>query len=142
MKTVNRTVNMEENQNITEIGTAVADIDLQETIRIPQEEEQNEIFHDSMTEEQWREQMDAKASDTDRVPQDSGTENTDTRTTLQKVRDQEGREIESRLQKRWQDRKQKENEADQTEVETRKGGDSTHPPTQITKKRTILGRLR
>ena len=119
---------MEENQNITEIGTAVADMDLQETIRIPQEEEQNEIFHDSMTEEQWREQMDAQASGTDRVPQDSGTENTDTRTTLQKVRDQEGREIKSRLQKRWQDRKQKENEPDRTKVETGKGGDNTHPP--------------
>ena len=123
---------MEENQNITEIGTAVADMDLQETIRIPQEEEQNEIFHDSMTEEQWREQVDAQASGTDQVPQASETENTDTRTALQKVRDQEGREIQSRLQKRWHDQKQRTAETEQTEGEA-EGGSKQYPPTQITK---------
>ena len=133
---------MEEDQITAETGSAIEAMTLQETIRIPQEEEQNEIFHDSMTEEQWREQVDAQASGTDQVPQASETENTDTRTALQKVRDQEGREIQSRLQKRWQDQKQKENESNQTEVETEKGGDSTHLPTQITRSPKILKQQR
>ena len=131
---------MEQNKPRTEMEAAIDEIALQETLPInrqEQDEEQNEIFHDSMTEEQWREQMDAQASGTDRVPQDSETDNADARTALQKVRDQEGREIENRLQKRWQDQKQKENESIQTEVETEKGG-RQYPPTQITKRRRIL----
>ena len=132
---------MEENQNIAEIGTAVADIDLQETIRIPQEEEQNEIFHDSMTEEQWREQIDAQASGTDQVPQDSETENKDTRTPLQKVRDQEGEEIRSRLQHRWQEQRQRTDETEQTKKGAERGG-GQYPPTQITRSPKILKQQR
>ena len=81
-----------------------------------------------MTEEQWREQVDAQASGTDQVPQASETENTDTRTALQKVRDQEGREIQSRLQKRWHDQKQRTAETEQTEGEA-EGGSKQYPPT-------------
>ena len=46
---------MEDNQQITDTQSGMAEMHLQETLRIPrEEEEQNEIFHDSMTEEQWR----------------------------------------------------------------------------------------
>ena len=130
-------VNMETNQINENTESAIEAMTLQETIRIPQEEEQNEIFHDSMTEEQWREQVDAQASGTDQVPQASETENTDTRTALQKVRDQEGREIQSRLQKRWHDQKQRTAETEQTEGEA-EGGSKQYPPTQITKNPRIL----
>ena len=51
-------MNMEPNQRIAETGLAVADMNLQETARVvPDEEERDEIFHDSMTEEQWRQQL-------------------------------------------------------------------------------------
>ena len=66
----NSIVSMETNQINENTESAIEAMTLQETIRIPQEEEQNEIFHDSMTEEQWREQVDAQASGTDQVPQD------------------------------------------------------------------------
>ena len=49
---------MESDQQIAETGLAVADMDLQDTVRIPpDEEEQEEVFHDSMTEEQWKQQL-------------------------------------------------------------------------------------
>ena len=61
---------MEDNQQIAETGSAVADMNLQETVRISQdEEERNEVFHDSLTEEQWRQQLDAPASGTESAPQ-------------------------------------------------------------------------
>ena len=131
---------MEKNQQITDTESAMEDMALQDTLRIG-ETEQEEIERElresverSMTELQWQQQLNIQEGDSD-------AENTDTRTLLQKVRDQEGREIKSRLQKRWQNQKQKENESGQTEVETKKGG-RQHPPTQITKKIKILGRLR
>ena len=132
MKKVNRTVKKEKNQPRTEMEAAIDEIVLQETLPINRQE-QDEIER-SLTEQQWQQQLNIQDVDSD-------TENTETRTPLQKVRDQEGREIKSRLQKRWQDQKQKENESDQTEVETGKRG-RQHPPTQITKKIKILGRLR
>ena len=67
----NSIVRMEDNQRITDTQSGIAEMNLQETLRIPrEEEEQNEIFHDSMTEEQWREQLDAPASGTERGSQD------------------------------------------------------------------------
>ena len=49
---------MESDQQIAETGMAVSEMDLQDTVRIPlDEEEQEEIFHDSMTEEQWKQQL-------------------------------------------------------------------------------------
>ena len=131
---------MENIQQSTEMETAIEDIALQDTLRIG-EREQDEVERElresverSMTELQWQQHLDIQERDSD-------AEKTDTRTPLQKVRDQEGKEIKSRLQKRWQDRKQKENEPDRTEVETGKGG-RQHPPTQITKRIRILERAR
>ena len=129
---------MEENQNIADIGAAVTDMDLQETIRIPQEEENNEIFHDSMTEEQWREQLDAQASGTEQGPQNKET---DSRTQLQKDREQEGQEIRTRLQQRWQEQKQRTIGIEQTE-NVAEGKGRQHPPTHIMKSLNILRRLR
>ena len=118
-KKVEPAVKMEKNQPRTEMEAAIDEIALQETLPINRQE-QDEIER-SLTEQQWQQEL-------MRQDMELYTENTETTTTLQKVRDQEGREIESRLQKRWQDRKQKENEPDRTEMETGKGGDYTHPP--------------
>ena len=57
---------MESDQQIAETGLAVADMNLQDTVRLPlDEEEQEEIFHDSMTEEQWQQQMVVPTSGTE-----------------------------------------------------------------------------
>ena len=62
---------MEDNQQSTDTQSGIADMNLQETLRIPREEEdQNEVFHDSLTEAQWREQLDAPASGQERSLQD------------------------------------------------------------------------
>ena len=131
---------MEKNQQRSDTQQAIEYIALQDTLRIGEreqdevEQELRESVERSMTELQWQQQLNIQEGDSD-------AENTDTRTPLQKVRDQEGREIKSRLQKRWQDQKQKENGSDQIEEEPEKGG-RQHPPTQITKKLNILRRLR
>ena len=57
---------MESDQQIAETEKAVSDMDLQDTVRIPlDEEEQEEIFHDSMTEEQWKQQLGVPTSGTE-----------------------------------------------------------------------------
>ena len=118
---------MEENQIIAETGSALGAINLQDTIQVPTET-QNENLNDSLldlSEVQLQQHLDSQTNEPDI---DLDTENTETRTPLQKVMDQEGREIKDRLQKRWQDRKQEENRSDQTEEVTGKGG-RQYPPT-------------
>ena len=57
---------MESDQQIAETGLAVADIDLQDTVRLPlEEDEREEMFHDSMTEEQWKQQLGVPTSGTE-----------------------------------------------------------------------------
>ena len=85
-----------------------------------------------MTEEQWREHLDAQASGTEQGPQNKET---DSRTQSQKDREQEGQEIRTRLQQRWHDQKQRTAETEQTKGGAEGGGQ--HPPTQITKNRKI-----
>ena len=100
---------MENTQRREEMEAAIDDIVLQETLRIDQQE-QDEIER-SLTELQWQQRLNIQDVE-------SNTDNTDTRTPLQKVRDQEGQKIRSRLQQRWQDQKQKEDGSDQIEEET------------------------
>ena len=119
---------MEKDKPVTEMEAAIDEMALQETLPINRQE-QDEIER-SLTEQQWQQEL-------VRQGMDSETGNMDNGTTLQNVRDQEGREIQSRLQKRWQDQKQKGKQSNQTETETEKGG-RQHPPTQITKRRKIL----
>ena len=119
---------MEKDKPVTEMEAAIDEMALQETLPINRQE-QDEIER-SLTEQQWQQEL-------VRQGMDSEAENMDNGTTLQNVRDQEGREIQSRLQKRWQDQKQKGKQSNQTETGTEKGG-RQHPPTQITKRRKIL----
>ena len=69
---------MEENQQIADTESAMADINLQETIRIPQEEEeQNDVFHDSLTEAQWQQRLNEQLTETDLSQRATGTEQTE-----------------------------------------------------------------
>ena len=105
---------MEDNQQITDTQSGMAEMHLQETLPISRQE-QDEIER-SLTEQQWQQEL-------IRQDMDSDTEITDTRMPLQK------------------DQKQKGNGSDQTEEVTGKGG-RQQPPTRITKKPNILRQLR
>ena len=111
---------------------AIDEIALQETLPINRQE-QDEIER-SLTEQQWQQEL-------MRQDMDSETENKDTRTPLQKVRDQEGEEIRSRLQHRWQKQRQRTDETEQTEKGAERGG-GQYPPTQITRSPKILKQQR
>ena len=66
---------MEDNQQVTDTQSGTAEMNLQETLRIPREEEdQNEVFHDSLTEAQWQEQLDAPASGAETEQTEGGAE--------------------------------------------------------------------
>ena len=108
---------MESDQQIAETGLAVADINLQDTVRLPlEEDEREEIFHDSMTEEQLQQQLNDQINEPD--------------TGLQRRRDweQEKQRITEGLQQRWQAKDRTANGSENPE-EIAEGGNGQYPPT-------------
>ena len=102
---------MENRQATTDSDIGIESLALQETIAVG-EGDQQEIFHDSLTEAQWQEQLKAPATNTD----------------------QERDERERRLKERWQLQNQTAKLASASKAE----GNRQHPPNQITKNQNSL----
>ena len=106
---------MEKNQQRSDMQQAIEDIALQDTLRIGEREqdeverELRESLEKRLTGLQWQQQLNDQVTGTETVSQ------------LQKDREQEGQEIRTRLQQRWQEQKQKEGGPDQLE-ESERGG--------------------